>query len=548
MLPKSPKNYQDACDRFQWQVPEHYNIGYDACGKWAQNDTDRLALVFVDDYGKTINYTFGQIYSQACKFGNLLRSYDVQAGDRVAILLPQAPETAFAHIGAYSIGAIALPLFTLFGTQAIKYRLSDSGAKVVITNAEGAAKIAEIRSELPDLKFIFTIDGTQTDTLDFQSELNKHNDDLATVDTLSTDPAVIIYTSGTTGNPKGALHAHKILPGHLPGVEISHNLFPQPGDRIWTPADWAWIGGLYDVLMPAWHHGIAVVAHRFKKFSAEAAFELLQDHQVRNTFLPPTALKMMRTIDSPEKRWNYSLRSVASGGESLGHELLSWGEKTFGLIINEFYGQTECNMTVSSCADLFPVKAGAIGKPVPGHNIAVIDDAGNQLATGEMGHIAVGKPNPSMFLRYWNNDKATTEKFINDWLITGDTGIFDEDGYIHFVGRSDDVITSAGYRIGPAEIEDCILQFPGVKMVAVVGMPDAQRTEIVTAVVVLNDGVEPGDEIKKSIQDHVKKHLAAYEYPREVYFVDELPMTTTGKVIRKQLRQEVQKWHAASTD
>lgn len=546
MLPIAPQSYQDACNRFQWQVPEHYNIGFDACGKWAQQEPDRLALIYIDDNGKAIEYSFGQIYTLACKFANLLKAYDVQAGDRVAILLPQAPETAFAHIGCYSMGCIALPLFTLFGIEAVRYRLSDSGAKVVVTNTEGAAKIAEIRSELPDLQLIFNIDGKSPGTIDLHQELKQYNDDLTTLDTLATDPAVIIYTSGTTGNPKGALHAHKILPGHLPGVEISHNVFPQAGDRIWTPADWAWIGGLYDVLMPAWHHGVAVVAHRFKKFSAEAAFQLLQDYQVRNTFLPPTALKMMRTINSPETRWNYALRSVASGGESLGHELLEWGRKTFGLTINEFYGQTECNMTVSSCADLMPVRPGAIGKPVPGHTVAIINDAGDKLPVGEMGHIAVQRPNPAMFLGYWNNEAATKAKFIGDWLITGDTGQFDSDGYIHFVGRSDDVITSAGYRIGPAEIEDCILQHPDVKMVAVIGTPDAQRTELVVAIVVLKDGISPSAEIKKSIQDHVKKQLAAYEYPREVYFVEELPMTTTGKVIRKQLRAEVQKWRTAN--
>jgi acetyl-CoA synthetase len=315
---------------------------------------------------------------------------------------------------------------------------------------------------------------------------------------------------------------------------------------MWTPADWAWIGGLLDVLMPAWHHGIPVVAHRFQKFTPDAAFQLLQDYKVRNTFLPPTALKMMRAVSSPESRWRYSLRSVASGGESLGTELLDWGRRTFGLTINEFYGQTECNMTVSSCADLMPARPGAIGKPVPGHDVAVVDDRGICLASGEVGNIAVRSPDPVMFLRYWNNEQATKEKFVGDWLITGDTGSLDDEGYVHFVGRNDDVITSAGYRIGPGEIEDCILQHPAVKMVAVVGAPDPQRTEVVTAVVVLQDGHVGDEALRCALQEHVKTRLAAHEYPREVYFVEELPMTTTGKVIRRELRTQVVKWRESA--
>ncbi|MYN13277.1 AMP-binding protein [Pusillimonas sp. TS35] len=542
MLPSNPATYQDTCERFRWNIPPRYNMGHDACGKWAERDHGRLALVFIDAQGAAHNYSFGQINEQANRFGNLLMANGVRPGDRVGILLPQAPETAFAHIGCYKTGCIAIPLFSLFGAEALQYRLGDSGARAVITNAEGAAKLAGIRDQLPELGVIFTIDGAQAGTQDLHRELARQSDDLTLAATTPDDPALIIYTSGTTGQPKGALHAQRVLLGHLPGVEISHNLFPHEGDRMWTPADWAWIGGLLDVLMPAWHHGIPVVAHRFQKFTPEAAFQLLQDYGVRNTFLPPTALKMMRSVANPETRWSYRLRSVASGGESLGAELLDWGRRTFGLTINEFYGQTECNMTVSSCADLMPVRPGAIGRAVPGHRLAIIDDAGQVLPTGESGHIAVQRPDPVMFLRYWNNEKATAGKFIGDWLVTGDTGQIDADGYVHFVGRADDVITSAGYRIGPGEIEDCILQHAAVKMVAVVGAPDAQRTEVVVAIVVPQDGVRGNAALREEIQNHVKTRLAAHEYPREVYFVEELPMTTTGKVVRRELRQLVARW------
>ncbi|KAF1041227.1 MAG: Acetyl-coenzyme A synthetase [Herbaspirillum frisingense] len=476
------------------------------------------------------------------RMANLLRAHGAARGDRIGILLPQAPETAFSHVAAYKNGCIAIPLFALFGAEALEYRLHDSGTRIVVTNAEGAAKLAGIRDKLPELKTVFTIDGPRPGTVDLHAALAGQSEDFTPVATRADDPAVIIYTSGTTGQPKGALHAHRVLPGHLPGVEMSHNLFPLDGDRIWTPADWAWIGGLLDVLLPAWHHGVAVVAHRFEKFTGEAAFQLLQDHGVRNCFLPPTALKMMRTVADPEKRWKLNLRSVASGGESLGAELLDWGRKTFGLTINEFYGQTECNMTVSSNHAVMPVQPGSIGRAAPGHRVEIVDDRGTLLPAGVQGNIAVHRPDPVMFLQYWNKPQATADKFAGDWLLTGDTGIKDEAGYIRFVGRDDDVITSAGYRIGPGEIEDNLLQHAAVKMAAVVGAPDAERTEIVVAIVVLNAGFSGDETMKRELQQHVKTRLAAHEYPREVYFVEELPMTTTGKVIRRQLRDMVTGW------
>ena len=545
MLPTAPADYDDLCKRFKWSIPLRYNIGADACTKWAEQDPGRLALIQVGHDGKASNYTFGQIHETSNRFANLLRSVGLAPGDRVGVLLPQAPETAMAHIGIYKSGCIAIPLFSLFGAEALQFRLADSGAKVVVTNSEGAAKLFEIRDRLPDLQAVFTTEGALSGTMDLHRELAGHSNDFTAIDTAAEDPAVIIYTSGTTGQPKGALHAHRVLLGHLPGVEISHNLFPQEGDRMWTPADWAWIGGLFDVLLPAWHHGIAVVAHRFQKFTPEAAFQLLQDFEIRNTFLPPTALKMMRSVANPERRWSYRLRSVASGGETLGSELLDWGRRSFGLTINEFYGQTECNMTVSSCTDLMPIRAGSIGRPVPGHRVAIVDDQGAVVNAGATGNIAVLRPDPVMFLQYWNNLGATEQKFIGDWLLTGDLGAMDGDGYIRFVGRNDDVITSAGYRIGPGEIEDSILQHPAVKMAAVVGAPDSQRTEIVVAVVVLHENQQPGEALKREIQEHVKVRLAAHEYPREIFFVDELPMTTTGKVIRRELRDTVTQWRAS---
>jgi acetyl-CoA synthetase len=530
------ESYDEVVQAFRWEVPEHFNIGVDVCDRWADAEPNRLALLVVGRDERVTRYSFGELQRDSNRLANLLTDLSVGEGDRVAILLGQSLECGLAHIATYKLGAIAVPLFSLFGLDALRYRLADSGGVVVVTDQQGAVKLDEIRADLPDLRHVVTIDGERNGTVDLHAELAHKDDVFSPVQTRANDPALIIYTSGTTGPPKGALHAHRVLLGHLPGVEISHNFFPEPGDRIWTPADWAWIGGLIDVLLPAWHHGVSVVSNRMEKFDPAAAFKLMADLEVRNAFLPPTALKLMRTVEHPERQWSYRLRSVASGGETLGSELLEWGRETFGLTINEFYGQTECNMIVSSCARIMPNKPGVMGRPVPGHEVAVIDDQGNKCAVGQLGQIAVRQPDPVMFLEYWNQPQATRDKFIGEWMTTGDQGERDDDGFIRFVGRNDDVINSAGYRIGPGEIEDCLLGHPAVKIAAAVGVPDELRGEIVKAFIVLDDGYSPSDELVREIQDHVRSRLAAHEYPREIQFIDALPLTVTGKVIRRELR------------
>jgi acetyl-CoA synthetase len=530
--------YEPLAREFKWQIPEHYNIGVDVCDKWADEPT-RVALIHKAAGGQVTEYTFDEIRRLSNRTANLLTSKGVRRGDRVAILLGQSPETAISHVAVYKMGAIAVPMSTLFGPDAIEYRLADCGARALITDSLSAAKLVGIRARLPmlELEAVIIVDGPLFGSADFHASLAQESEVFAPIATLSDDPALIIYTSGTTGLPKGALHAHRVLLGHLPGVEMSHDLMPQAGDRFWTPADWAWIGGLYDVLMPAWHHGVAVVSHRFAKFDAEAAYELMADFKIRNAFLPPTALKMMRAVVAPERRWDFSLRSIASGGEPLGAELLVWGRRTFGLTINEFYGQTECNMVVSSAAQLMPTRAGKIGRAVPGHEVRVLDEAGRVRSPGELGVIAVRRPDPVMFLEYWGNPQATADKFLGDWLVTGDIGLIDEEGYIGFVGRDDDVISSGGYRIGPSEIENCLLAHAAVKLAGVIGVPDAMRTELVKAFIVLNDGIAGDDALRADIQAHVKRQLSAHEYPRQIEFLESLPMTTTGKIIRRELRE-----------
>ena len=519
---------------FRWAIPEYFNIGRAICSDWAAVAPDQVAIVDVGLDGTARRMTYADLEKASNQLANHLQASGVVQGDVVAILLPQSIETAIAHIAALKLGAVTLPLFMLFGPEALEHRLTDAAAKVVVTHAEGAALIHNLSDVLPDLD-ILTIGGS-----DWESMRKHGTTTFETVRTRADDPAILIYTSGTTGAPKGALHAHRVLLAHLPGFETSLNFAPKPEDVIWTPADWAWIGGLLDVLMPALYHGIPVISHRFAKFSGPAALDLMKNHDVTLAFLPPTALKLMR-LEADAKDWRLKLRAVSSGGEALSPDLIAWGQDVLGCEINELYGQTECNLVLMSCTAMEPVTPGMLGRPVAGFDVDIIDpETGVRLAEGIEGAIAVLAPNPVMFLRYLNRPEATQDKYIQgpdgQWLVMGDRGVRRADGLFQFVGRDDDVISSAGYRIGPSEVEACLIGHNAVALAGVVGMPDPIRGSIVAAYVTLKDGYVGSDALAADIAKHVKARLAAYEYPRVVRFLDALPMTTTGKIIRADLR------------
>lgn len=511
MIPYEPgRTYEQLRRSFSWKIPARYNLGVDVSNSARGSQP---AIISTDGDRVTGITSFAALDEESNRFANALRARGVRPRDRVAIVLPQRVETAVAHIAVYKLGAIAVPLSILFGPDALETRLADSGASVLIGERRALETAAAAGFDLP------AIDVDR----DLPAALARAASAFEPAETGPDSPAVLIYTSGTTGPPKGALHAHRLLLGHLPGVELHHDLFPQPGDRLWTSADWAWIGGLFDALLPALHHGVPVVAFRAEKFDPEQAFRLIERLDVRNVFVPPTALRMMRQASGAPVR----LRSVSSGGETLGQELIEWGENQLGVTINEFYGQTEANLVIGNCSALCPVRPGWMGKAVPGHDVAILD--------GEIAIRADG--DPVVFLGYWRNDAATAEKIVDGWVRTGDLGEMDEDGSFRFVGRADDVISSGGYRIGPGEIEDCLTRHPGVAMAAVVGVPDDLRGEMVKAYVVAAEGVAATDELKRELQAFVRSRLAAYEYPRLIEFVDELPLTTTGKIRRAELRR-----------
>ena len=507
----------------------------DTCDEHADTTPDAPALIYESENGEVTTFSFKAIQRLACQTANAFANYDIGRGDRVGILLGQSPETLITHLGCWRSGIISLPLFTLFGEDALEFRLENSGAKAVVTDRENYPKIAAIRDCLTTLERVFLIDGPEDGADDFHAVLGAASTTHAPAETLADDPAFLAYTSGTTGPPKGALHAHRTMLGHIPGFALPHEFFGQDGDLCWSPADWAWLGGLMDVLMPCLWFGKPVVAFRGRgRFDPERAYEIIAKHRVRNLFMVPTMLKLMRQTTVPRE---LSLRTIISGGESVGAELLTWGREQFGVNINEIYGQTECNLVLGHIPALMPAKPGSLGRPSPGHTVAVIDQDGHAAAPGEEGEIACRRPNPVIMLEYWRNPEATERKYAGDWLRTGDLGTCDEDGYFWFKGRADDVITTSGYRVGPGEIEDSLLNRPAVAVAAVVRVPDPLRTEIIKAFVVPADTVVASNELAGEIQDWVRTRLAAHEYPRELEFVDALPMTATGKVMRRVLRQ-----------
>jgi acetyl-CoA synthetase len=521
---------------FAWRLPPTLNLADALCTRWARTEPDRRALIHLTAEGQVEEWTHGALDRAACRLANVLAAKGIGRGDRVGVLLPQGPFTLLAHLAAYRLGAIAVPLFTLFGADGIAFRLGDSGARAVVTDAANLHKVAGARDTLPDLASVLCIDGPGEGADDLPALMARARDTHAMVETGPEDPALIAYTSGTTGPPKGALHAHRVLAGHLPGVALVHDFAPKAGDLLWTPADWAWMGGLCNIMMPALYWGVPLLAHRMEKFDPERAFRLMAERGVRNTFLPPTALKLMRQVTPPADA-PLALRTVGSGGESLGSELLDWGRATLGVTINEFYGQTECNMVVANNAAIMPVKPGSMGRAVPGYDLAIVDSEGTPLPAGEAGEIAMRRGGASMFLRYWNRPEKTAEKFKGDWMLSGDEGVMDEDGYLFFAARADDVITSSGYRIGPTEIEDCLARHPAVAMSAVIGLPDPVRTEAVTACVVPREGVVADDALRDALRAHVRARLGAHVAPRRVDFLETLPLTATGKIMRRELKR-----------
>ena len=537
--------YREIYQGFRWHVPADFNIA-EVCGRRWAAETSRIALHTEDESGRCETFTYAALMRDANRLSNTLAALGVGRGDRVAILLPQRAETAIAHLASYQMGAVAMPLSCLFGPDALHYRLNDSAAKVAICDSSTSATLAGLRASCPSLSLVISVDGPADGAVDWSALLARAADGFAPVATRSADPAVLIYTSGTTGPPKGALIPHSALIGNLTGFVASQNWFPRRGDVFWSPADWAWTGGLMDALLPTLYFGFPIVGLR-GRFTTDRALDVVHRYKVTNAFLFPTALKMMMRAPEWRRPGRLKLRAVMSAGEAVGTAVFDWTREHLGVTVNEMFGQTEMNYIVGNSHQKWPARRGAMGRGYPGHRVAVIDDDGRVLPPGEVGEVAVhrrdihGDPDPVFFIGYLNNEAATRRKYTGDpdnsWCRTGDLACQDEDGYLWYHGRADDMFKAAGYRIGPGEIENCLLGHPAVANVAVVPKPDPERGAVVKAFVVLAPGNRGDAALIEALQRHVRGKLAPYEYPREIEFIDALPMTTTGKVQRRVLRE-----------
>jgi acetyl-CoA synthetase len=549
MTPSQPNPLWQSLDTddFTWTIPDRLNIA-EACTDYQA--TDDLALI-VDTGDTAARFTFGELGILSRRFAQFLADQGVEAGDRVAVMVPQGVEVVTAHLGSFRRGAVTVPLSVKFGPEAVSYRLRHSGAKLLVIDAENFDRVRGALLEMPDLVTVVVVHADADADENLTRPVLRAISVVAFGDALGSvvssaaaatgpdTPAIIIYTSGTTGHPKGALHGHRILPAHMPGVRIAFNNAPAPDDVFWTPADWAWIGGLFDVLFTALALGRTVVAAP-DKFTPARALELMRRHRVTAAFVPPTALKQMRSSAlTAGDTDGLAVRILATGGEVLGTALRTWVEQTFGVAINEFYGQTEMNMTIGTVIGDWRPEPDSMGRPFPGFDIAVLDAAGHRLSAGETGEICVRAGNPGQFLGYWDQPDKTAEKVRGGWIYTGDLGRMDEDGNLWYQGRADDVISSAGYRVGPSEIEECLMSHPAVAMAAVVGELDELRGEAIHAFVVLTDGHHGSDQLAGELQQHVKSRLAFYQYPRRITFRTELPLTTTGKILRRELRRSL---------
>jgi acetyl-CoA synthetase len=543
---------------FTWHVPEQFNIAEMCLGRWARATPAAVAIVQDAGAAPATPFTYAALQADAQRLSNALGSLGVGRGDRVAVILPQRAQTAVALMAVFQMGAIAVPLSTLFGAEALQARLADSGAKVAIVDECSADVVATLRESCPGLlKVMGTGLADSRGDVSWTASLAAARAEFEPKATRADDPALLIYTSGTTGPAKGAVIPHRALIGNLSGFVASQNWFEGHGP-FWSPADWAWTGGLWDALLPTLYFGRTIVASS-ARFDAELALKLMERRGVTHTFLFPTALKAMMRVAPEPRRSHPGLRltAIMSAGEAVGEGVFAYCRDQLGVVVNEMFGQTEMNYVVGNCGQYrtrdgahatgWPPRAGSMGRPYPGHRVAVIDDAGHPCPPGVVGDIAVhardihGQRDPIFFLGYWNNERATHARFtgapFESWCRTGDRAIMDGDGYLWYQGRGDDQFKSSGYRIGPTEIEDCLARHPAVAQVAVVPKPDPERGAVVKAFIIAAQGVATNAALVEELQQLVRSRLAPYETPKEIEFVQTLPMTTTGKLQRNVLRQ-----------
>ena len=540
---QKPVSYEDLCANFKIDVPEYYNFGFDVIDAWAKKDRNKLAMIWVDQKGNEKKYTFFDLMRLSNQAVNICIKYGIKKGDRVMLMLPRTPEWWIFVIALIKLGAVYCPATTMLTPKDLQYRILAAEVKMIITMAEHADKVEEIREECPTLAVRLMIDGVRDGWVSYPVELDypapcSHK--LVNLPgmrrTRSTDPLLIFFTSGTTGEPKMVVHDHSYPLGHLVTGRVWHDL--RPNDLHLTLSDTGWGKSAWGKLFGQWIVGACIFVYDIRgRFHATEILPLLEKYGITTFCCPPTIYRMLILADL-DKFDLSDLRHCCSAGEALNPEVIrAWQEGT-GRTIYEGYGQTETVL----CIGTFPgmkCKPGSIGRPAPGWQIELHDDDGNPVGVGEEGRIAI-KLNPrpvGLFRGYLNNEEETSKVCRNGFYYTGDKARMDEDGYFWFMGRDDDVIKSSGYRIGPFEVESAILEHPAVHEVAVVGSPNVIRGLVVKAFIVLKPGYRPSESLVKDIQKHVKRVTAPYKYPREIEFVESLPKTISGKIKRYELRE-----------
>ena len=530
-------SYDEARASFEWNLPAAYNPALDFVRN--HENPDAAALVSDHPSGETRVDSFRDIDQRSDRLAAALSNLGIGAGDRVGVVIPQRPENPVTHLANWKLGAVSVPLTVLFGRDALRYRLRDSEARAVVVDPSVRGTVDEIRDDCPALEHVVEL-GEQVDSgaHAFDALVDEQPTGIDIYESTPETPSAIMYTSGSTGPPKGVLHSHALWLGR---AAAASNYFDQGlhDATLWTPADWAWGAALGGTLFAAWHHGCSIVGWPREEFDPGAAFDLMARHDVTHAFMPPTALRLLMSVDNPPTE-DLSLSTFASAGEPMTPEIVEWVAETFeDVAVNEFYGQTELNLVVGNCSNWFETRPESMGKPLPGYEVAILDtETREQLPPGETGEIAVRPGDRRVFFdEYWGLPEKTAAKVTDDgWFLTGDLARRDEDGYLWFVSRKDDIILTRGYRVGPMEVESAILEHDAVEQAGVVGIPDETTGEAIKAYVQPSSAAVATDELRAEIRTLVRDRLAEYEYPEYIEFVDSLPTTTTGKIQRESLR------------
>jgi len=524
-----PGTYEEMTSGFAWEVPASYNLAADALDK---HEPERPAMRYVSDDGRDEHWTFGDMRRLTDRTANALRGLGVQRGDRVAVMAPASPEIAAAFLATYKCEAILLSMSVLYGDESIVYRLNDSQAKVLVTSAAHRDRVAALLDQAPTVEHLVVVGGAGRES--FEELTRAASDHFETPPTDPDTPAQLYYTSGTTGLAKGILHAHRYLLGHEE-FQFCHDV--QVGELFHSTGEWAWIAGIVPGLLGPWRFGVQTLVHGRKGgFDPGKALRLIADHGVGNLFTTPTAIRAMMGVEEA-KGLGFRVRLACSAGEPLNPEAIAWWNRTVGCPVLDFYGLSESYPLCGNYPTV-EVRPGSMGLPLPGWEVALLDEDEQPVPQGQPGEICLrARSNPHYPLGYWNRPEDSEEVFGGDWFHTKDTALNDADGYVWYQGRADDVIISAGYRIGPFEVESTLLEHPAVAESAAVASPDPRRGHVVKAFVRLAPGHEPGEELAAELRRHVRERLSAYAYPRKVEFVDDLPKTLTGKIRRSELRK-----------